>query len=42
MYGVFQVDTDGKLVFVARFDTFNEAESHAQTGVNMIILKFVS
>jgi hypothetical protein len=41
-YGVFQVNAEGNLVLIVRFDTIEEAELHAQSGVNMIILKFVS
>jgi hypothetical protein len=41
-YGVFQIDQDNRLTLITRFDSIEEAESFAKTGVNMIILEFHS
>nr|WP_321406246.1 hypothetical protein [uncultured Carboxylicivirga sp.] len=41
-YGVFRLDNENKLMLVTRYDTIEEAQRHAQAGVNMIILEFYS
>ena len=38
-YGVFQINEDGLLIFVAKFDTRAEAIANAKTGTNMVVLE---
>lgn len=38
-YGVFQIDSEKKLILLARFNTEEEAIDFAQISTNVVILK---
>ena len=37
-YGVFQINADGFLVFIAKYASKGDAIAHAKTGANMVVL----
>lgn len=41
-YGVFQIDSDNKLVLVGRYNIEQEAIKHAKTGGIMVVLPIYS